>query len=277
MGIRLIEGRYFTQQDTEGREPVVIVNAATALAYWRGESPVGRRIQRGGPNNRPWSTVVGVVQDVKVRGPDRETPPEMYLPHAQFVLTPNSRLTIPNMTLVVRTTAEPAQVIAAVRGEIRAINKDALITNVEFMDEALSRVVAPRELNTAVFGIFAFVALSLAVVGIYGVVSYAVARRGQEIGVRVAVGAQRRDVLLLVLREGLRLVFAGIVIGIIGAYLLTRWMRSLLFEVGPADPLTLTAMALLLLVVSLVACYLPARRAVRLDPLVVLREEGTGG
>jgi putative ABC transport system permease protein len=252
---------------------VAIINEATAREYWPGESPIGRRIQRGGPNKRPWSTIVGVVQDVKVRGPDRETPPEMYLPHTQFLLVPNSRLAIPNMTLVVRSNTAPALVIPPVRAQIRTLNKDALITNVEFMEDALARVIAPRELNTAIFGIFAFVALSLAVVGVYGVVSYSVARRSQEIGVRVAMGAQRWEVLVLVLRQGLRLVLIGIAAGIVGAFLLTRWMSNLLFEVHPADPLTLTAMALLLLAVSFAACYLPARRAFRLDPLVVLREE----
>ncbi len=273
MGIAVLQGRYFNAQDTEASEPVAIINEVMAIEYWPGEPPIGRRIQRGGPNNRPWTTIVGVVRDVKVRGPDRETPSEMYVPHSQFIIVPNTRMAIPNMTLAVRTTSPAASIVPLVRAQIRTLKKDSLITNVEFMDDALSRVVAPRELNTVLLSIVAFIALSLAIVGIYGVVSYSVARRSQEIGVRVALGARRSEVLLLVLRQGVRLVSLGILIGLMGALALTRWMSTLLFEVEPNDPLTLAAMTVVVFAVSLAASYLPARRAVGMDPLIVLREE----
>jgi putative ABC transport system permease protein len=272
MRIRLVEGRYFDHQDVETREPVVIINRAMAREHWPGESPIGRRIQRGGPK-RPWSTIVGVVEDVKVSGPDAETPAEIYVPHSQFLLLPNSRLAMPSMTFVVRTASEPARYMSSLRAQIRALDKNALITNTEEMEEALSRVIAPRQLNASVVSAFAAVALGLAIIGVYGVISYTVAQRGQEFGIRMALGARRLELLLLVLRQAVQLASLGIIIGVAGALVLTRAMSAMLFEVQPTDPATLAAVIVIVLAVSLIASYVPARRAAAMDPLVVLRAE----
>ena len=272
MRIPLLQGRYFDRRDGETGEPVAIVNQAFAREHWPHEGPIGRRIQRGGPK-RPWITVVGVVKDVKVSGPDTATPSELYLPHAQVLFAPRSRLALPNMTLVVRTASGVTQSVAAVRGAVRTLDPDMLITDVGLMEAAIGRIIAPRELNTVVVVTFGGVALCLVVIGVYGVLSYTVANRTREIGVRVALGAQPREILFLVLRHGLLIVSVGVILGLAGALATTRWMSGLLFDVGSSDPATLSAIILVVLGVSLTACWVPARRAVALDPVTALRNE----
>ena len=272
MGIRLVEGRYFDPRDAGSGEPVVIVNRALAKEYWPGESPIGRRLRRGGPK-RPWNTVVGVVDDVKVSGPDVDTPSELYVPHAQFLLAPGSRLAMPNMTLVVRTASEPAPHAAPLRAQVRALQANALITQVEAMDDALSRVLAPRHLSAGVLAVLAAVALGLAIVGLYGVIAYSVAQRRREIGIRMALGARGWQLLVSVLRQALQLAAIGVAIGVAAALALTRWMSSMLFEVQATDPVVFAVVIAIVLSVALVASYIPARRAATTDPLLALRAE----
>jgi putative ABC transport system permease protein len=272
LGIRLIDGRSFDRRDASDAEPVVIVNRAMAKEFWPGESPIGRRVRRGGPK-RPWSTVVGVVEDVKVSGPDAETPSELYVPHAQFLFAPASRLAMPNMTLVVRTASDPLQQVAPLRAQIRGAQATTLVTQIEAMDQALSRVLAPRHLSAGVLSAFAGVALGLAIVGLYGVISYSVAQRRQEMGIRMALGARGSQLLVLVLRQAVQLAMLGAVLGVAASLALTRWMSALLFEVRTTDPTVLGVVIAVVLGVSVIASYVPARRAATIDPLVALRAE----
>jgi putative ABC transport system permease protein len=266
MKIPLLQGRHFTAADTSDAPGVVIINEALARHFWPNENPVGRRIRRGGlDSQRPWSTVVGVVGTVKTYGLDKVPIPELYIPHAQFALPP--------MTLVARATDDPLKLVSALRSQILAVDRNSLITNVRTMEEWLSRSVASRRFNMQLLAIFAAMALLLAGVGIYGVMNYAVTQLTHELGIRMALGAQTGDLMRLVIRRGMGMTLIGVVIGLFAAFLLTRSMKGLLFAVGPGDPLTFALVATLLVVVALLACYIPARRATKVDPLVALRGE----
>jgi len=266
MKIPLLQGRHFTAADTSDAPGVVIINEALARQFWPNENPVGRRIRRGGlDSQRPWSTVVGVVGTVQTQGLDKPPIPELFIPHAQFALPP--------MTLVARTADDPLKLVSALRAQILAVDRNTLITNVRTMEEWLSRSVAARRFYMQLLVIFAMLALLLAGVGIYGVMNYAVAQRTHELGIRMALGANTGNVMRLVMRQGMGMTFVGVVIGLGAAFLLTRSMKGMLFVVGPADPLTFALIAALLAAVALLACYIPARRATKVDPLVALRDE----
>ena len=269
MKIRTIEGRTFEPRDDgEKAQLVVVVNEALAKRFWQG-SPVGRRVNPGFADPKVWSTIVGVVEDTKNAGMDKPAGPELYFPASQIAQYGLS----PNMNFVVRTQGDPQTLAGSIRGAVRELDPSLPVYGLRTMSEVVERsMVQPRFLSL-LLATFASIALFLAAIGIYGVMAYAVAQRTQEIGVRMALGAQRTHVLRLVFNQGFMLLAVGTVIGLGGAFALTRLMKSLLFEVTATDPLTYVSVVGVLAVVALLACYIPARRATKVDPLVALRYE----
>lgn len=270
MGIPLMRGRFISDSDDERTMPVAIVNETMARQYWPGEEAIGKRFKLGDPQDDiPWITIVGVAGDVRQMGVDEPVKAEMYLSHRQI----KAFAFYSPRDLVIRTTVNPLSMVAAVRNEIHKVDPAQPISNVRTMDEVLGEETASRRLGMTLLTIFAALALLLATLGIYGVLAYFVVQHTQEIGVRVALGAQRHDILILVLRKGMTLTLVGVAIGLGGAFALTRLMASLLFGVSTTDPLTYAAIAMLLTAVALTACYLPARRATKVDPKVALTYE----
>jgi putative ABC transport system permease protein len=263
MGIPLIGGRYFTDVDREGSPGVAIVDASFARGFLPGENCLGRRIKSWIHKN-DWLTIVGVVGDVRDRV-ESEPTPEIYLPYLQAGE--------PFMTLLVRTAGNPMLWAGAVRSRIAGIDKDQPPHDIMTLEELRAGSLTPRRVNLLLLSSFAGLGLILASVGIYGVVSYSVGQRTHEIGVRMALGAERGDVLKIVVGQGLRAVLIGTGIGVAAAFGLTRFLQSMLFGVKPTDPVTFLAVSLLLLVVAWLACYIPARRATKVDPMVALRYE----
>jgi putative ABC transport system permease protein len=266
MRIPLIEGRYFDERDGKNAPPVLIVNQTLARIYWPGQSAIGHRMK---PNSDgPWRTIVGVVADVKNAGIDKPTGTELYAPFRQ--ISGNGMRTA---NIVVRSSGAPSGLAGAVRREIREIDPSLPIAGVRTMDDVILAAQSRPRFLTLLLTMFSGVALALAAIGLYGVISYSVARRTGEFGIRMAMGAGPRDVLGMVVRQGLRMGLAGVIIGALGAVALTRLMSGLLFGVSSFDPATFVAMALLLSAVMLLACYVPARRATKVDPMVALRYE----
>jgi putative ABC transport system permease protein len=265
MQIPVLRGRSFTDQDKAGAQQVVIINETLARKHWSGQDPIGKRIRFYGPLDRaPWLEVVGVIQDVK-HELNTNVMPEFYLPHAQ-----DSWI---SMIVVARTTVEPTSVAAQMRQQVWAIDKDQPVFEVHTMNEVRSTSVALYSFSSVTLGIFAGVALLLAMVGIYGVMAFAVTQRTHEIGIRMALGARARDVLLMVVANGMKLAVIGLVIGLAGAWGLSRFIQGLLFGVQPTDLLTFAVVSICLLAAALLACYIPARRATKVDPLEALRYE----
>jgi putative ABC transport system permease protein len=264
LNIQLRKGRVFTDGDGVNAPPVVIINEELARQYFPNQDPIGRRIAFNSRDGRTtWREIVGVVGDVRHSGLDQGLRPEIYFPFMQFPLS--------SLTVIARTNGDPLNFLAAARGQVQELDKDQPITNIRTMEEILSRSVSQPRFNLWLLAVFAGIALSLAAIGIYGVMSYLVTQRTHEIGVRMALGAQTGDVLKLVIRQGMVLAMTGVLIGSIIAFGLTRLLRNLLFDVSVTDPLTFFVIALLLAMVALLACYLPARRATKIDPLVALR------
>jgi putative ABC transport system permease protein len=265
MGISIVRGRGFTDQDKAGAPPVVIVNEAFVRKHWPGADPIGKRIRFYGPLERaPWMQVVGVLADVK-HELNLAVTPEYYLPHAQNPWNA--------MVLVAKTSVEPGSLAGALRQQVWAIDKDQPVFDVKTMQEVRSTSVAVYSFSSVMLGIFAFVALLLASIGIYGVMAFAVTQRTQEIGIRIALGARSVDVLKLVVKHGMKLALLGMVIGLAGSWAVTRFIEKLLVGVEATDLLTFSVVSVCLLVAAFVACYLPARRATKVDPLVALRYE----
>jgi putative ABC transport system permease protein len=276
MAIRLVNGRYFNERDIENSAPVVIIDETLARRFWPNEDPIGKRLSFENQGNfedlQPtWREVIGVVRHVRHYRLDIQAHVEVYVPLRQLALW--FRDAQPAMGLVVRSTIEPAALTTAIRGQVQAIDKEIPIYNVNLMEQVVANTVAQRRLSTWLLGVFSIVALMLAVLGIYGVVATAVSQRTQEIGIRMALGAQSRDVLRLVIEQGMNLVLLGVGIGLAGALALTRLLKTLLFGVSATDQLTFSVIALLLIVVALLACWVPARRATKVDPLLALRCE----
>ena len=266
MGITLIRGREFTRQDDARSPDVVIINETFARLHFAGEDPLSKRLDfEGEGSGIRWRQIVGVVKDVKHFGLEAAAKPEAYIPFAQ---SPS-----PFMVVAVRTAADPAGLATAILNQIQAVDKDQPVFNTQTMERVVADSVARRRLNVLLLGIFAALALTLAVIGIYGVMSYLVAQRTHEIGVRIALGARAADVLRLVVKQGMSLALAGVVIGLIGALIVARLMSSLLYGVSAIDPFIFIGVPLLLSGVALIACYIPARRATKVDPLVALRYE----
>jgi len=266
MSIPILMGRDFTDADTLDGLKVTIIDERLAHEYWPNQSPVGKRI-RFSPleNNEPWSTIVGVVGNVKNESLSLTQSKSVYLPHAQISLG--------GMSLVVSAAPSPESLVGAIRDQVKRMDPNLPLTQVLTMAEVVSHSVYRPRLIVSLFGVFAGLALLLASVGIYGVMSYSVAQRTHEIGVRMALGAQRGDVLRLIVAQGMKLIVVGTAIGLAGALAFTRLIRSLLFEVNTTDPLTFGLVAALLGIVALLACYIPARRATKVDPMVALRAE----
>jgi putative ABC transport system permease protein len=265
MGISLMKGRTFTEQDIANAPPVVIINETLARKHWPNDEALGKRIRFYGPIERaPWMQVVGVVQDVK-HELDIPITPEFYLPHAQDPWNA--------MVLVAKTSSEPAAMSSAIRQQVWTIDKDQPVFDVRTMKEVRAISVALYSFSSTTLGIFAVVALLLAAVGIYGVMAFAVSQRTHEIGVRMALGAKAFDVLKLVVMHGMKLALIGVVIGLAGAWALTGFIKTLLFGVEATDLFTFSVVSISLLIAALLACYIPARRATKVDPLVALRYE----
>jgi putative ABC transport system permease protein len=271
MGVPLRAGRLIDDRDRENAPRVAVVNETFASIFLANEYPLGKRIKLGSAQGPfPWLTIAGVVGDVKHGGLDRETRPEMYVPYLQGLLPSWG---VPPMFLVVRSESEPAGLTAAVRGVVKELDRDQPVYDVATMERLLSKSTAPRRFNMTLLAVFAALALTLAGVGIYGVMAYAVTERTREIGIRMALGAQASDALKLVIRQGMRLTLVGVALGSMGAFALTGLIKNLLFNVRPTDPLTFIVIALLLTSVALLACWIPARRATKVDPMIALRCE----
>jgi putative ABC transport system permease protein len=267
MGIPLLSGRLVTEQDVINNTRSVLINEAMAKRFWPGEDPVGKRISTANSTGQQtqWQTIVGVVGSVRHLGLDVEPRPEIYY-HTN---------TVPPFgpVVVIRTKGDPQRLISIARAKVRELDRDVPIANVNTMEQLVAQSVAQRRFGMFLVGIFAALALVLAVIGIYGVVSYSVAQRTNEIGVRMALGASATDVLKMVLKNGMTLALIGVGIGLAGAFAATRLMAAMLFEVKPTDVATFAIVSVGLILVALLACYVPARRAMKVDPLVALRYE----
>jgi len=268
MQIPLVGGQFFSTEDGPQSAPVVVVNQAMVNRYWSNQDPLGKRIKIGNADSKsPWFTVKGVVKDSAQAALDRETRPEIYFPLGQMA----GRYR--RMNLAVRTSVDPKSTLAAIQSAIREVDKDQPVYQIQTIDELIGDSVATRRFALTILILFAVLALVLAVSGIYGVISYSVTQRTQEIGIRMALGARAADVLRLVLVQFMRLTVVGVALGLVAAYALTRLMTSLLFGVTATDIMTFVLVPLSLSLVALVACLIPARRATRVDPLVALRYE----
>src|SRR5262249_43565480 len=267
MGIPLKSGRAFTDEDRADTTPVVVINETMARRFWPGQDAIGKRIRWGGWNPQGWLTIAGVAADVKFSKLEAEVPPTVYMPVFQI---PRIRR---DAIFIARTTSDPSTLGAALRREIAAVDPDLPVYDIRTMNQVIADSVARRRFTTGLLAIFATAALSLAALGLFGVLSYAVTQRTREIGVRMALGGRRLDVLRLVVGQGMKMAMIGAVAGFIGSVGLTQFMKGLLFGVSASDPLTFTAVALLLAIVALVACWIPARRATKVDPMVALRCE----
>jgi putative ABC transport system permease protein len=259
----LLRGRVFSEKDISGGLPVVVVNQTTATHYWPGQDPIGKHLANS--RDMVQREVVGVVADVKFGGLNAASSEEMYLPMAQVPW--------PTMTLVVRSNANPRPLVTAVRAKIAEGDPTLPVTGILSMEEVVSTSVAQPRIIMKFVGAFAGFALLLAAIGIYGVMAYTVTARKQEMGIRVAFGARPGDILRLVVVQGMRMTLIGVALGVVVSLALTRLLASLLFGVQATDPLVFSAAALVLAGAAFVACYIPARRATRVDPIVVLRYE----
>jgi predicted permease len=272
MGIELLRGRVFTPQDTRDSQLVIVIDEALARQYFPNEDPIGKRL-RHGPTT-PSLEIVGVVRHVEPYSLDRQGPgPAQFYTNFNQISLQQLPNTVRHINLLTRTEVEPSSLASAVRGQVVALNKDQSVSNVRTMEQILAQSVATRRFSMLLLTVFAVAALALASLGIYGLMSYAVTQRTREIGVRMALGAQSGDVLKLVIGQGMMLAFAGVALGLVASVALTRTIKNLLFGVSATDSVTLVVIALLLTAVALLACWIPARRATRVDPLVTLRHE----
>jgi putative ABC transport system permease protein len=266
-----VRGRDFTGRDTLNTTPVLIVNEALVRQFFPNEDPIGKRLAPGfstipvTDDESGMREIVGVVADVKHGSLQASAQPEIYFAQSQMPMAA--------MTVVVRASGDPRALQRSVRGVVQSLDANAPVYAVRTVEEVLDRSMATPRFNTLLLGLFAAVALILTMVGLYGVISCSVSESTQQIGIRVALGAQRSDVLKLIVGQGVILALSGVAVGLAAAYGLTRLMSSLLFGVGSTDPWTFGAVAVLLLCVAVAACYLPARRAMNVDPMVALRAE----
>jgi putative ABC transport system permease protein len=274
MGARLLRGRWFTSADTMASTPVAVVNETMARTYWNDPAvAIGGRIRLGSAPQRPWATVVGIVADERHDGVTGIVKEKFFVPNIQWPILTAGGDPIRSVFLVVRTAGDPMSVAGAVRGQLRQMDANVPIAAVRSMNEVVAASLATPRLTGFLLATFAAIALALAAVGIYGVLAYLVSQRTQEIGLRLALGASRAQVLAMVLRQGLSLAGIGVVVGLIGAAMLTGAMDSLLYDVSANDPVTFAAVAVSLLVVAAVASFLPARRATRVPPHIALRAD----
>jgi putative ABC transport system permease protein len=265
MEVPLIAGRNFTAFDTDKTGTVGVIDQTLARRYWPDQNPLGQQLTFGFGAGIQGVTIVGVVGDIKSDGFDAPSVPHIYVPLGQFAPV--------NAVVFLRSKGEAGNLGEAVRREVEKVNPNIPVHSVSSMDEIIARSMADRRFALELLGIFAAVALLLAAVGIYGVMAYSFSQRTHEIGIRIALGAQRLDIFRMAVVEGMQLVAIGLVVGLIGAAALTRFVRTMLFGVRPSDPVTFAATSAALAAVAFLACYIPARRATRVDPLVALRDE----
>jgi putative ABC transport system permease protein len=269
-GTRLLAGRFFTEQDDALRPRALIIDETLARKTWPNESAIGKRLLVSDSTPRGltevWMEVVGVIEHAHNHALDAQGREQVYIPYAQ---TP----AVPWMNVAVRSTLPTASLVRAIEREAHALDKDLPINNLRPLESYVADALAPARFSLTLMNVFGVVALALAAIGLYGVLAYSVSQRSQELGVRMALGAQSRDVLRLILKQGMKMTLAGVLVGLVSGLALTRFMRKLLFGVSATDPATFAGIALLLVVVALVACYAPARRATRVDPLAALRGE----
>ena len=260
-----VRGRYFTERDYGGGAGAIIIDETMARRYWPAEDPIGKRIRLRPPPATPWLEIVGVVGDVKRRTLDAAPRPGIY---THYLQTPSR-----NTSVVIRAVADPASLVAAARRAIREVDSEQSVAEIMPMPEALSQSISAWRFPMILLGVFAGLALALAVFGIYGVMAMAVAERTREVAIRIALGAQTGDVFRLVMGRGVKLALAGAALGLAGAFALTRVIASLLYGVGATDPLTFALITMSLTAAALLACYAPARRATKVDPMVALRQD----
>jgi putative ABC transport system permease protein len=266
LSIPLMRGRNFTDADTDTVPQVALINATMARRFWPNDDAIGRRFHWGHPDDKqPWFTIIGIVGDTKLYGLANPSRLEVYVPYQQDRAT--------DMSLVLRSATDPASLTSSIRDAVAGVDKDQPVFNVNTMTQLVNDSVATRHITLVLLGLFSALALVLAAIGIYGVIAYSVQQRTHEIGIRMALGAQRGDVLRLVVGHGVKLAALGIAIGVAAAFGLTRLMSSLLFGTGSNDPITFASAATVLLLVAVAACYIPARRAIAVDPMVALRYE----
>jgi putative ABC transport system permease protein len=270
IGVPLLQGRFIAASDTEKAPAVVIINSTMARTYWPNESPIGKRMQLGALPDKdvPWMEVVGVVGDV-LQNLGNAPAAEMYLPYRQA----DALLPVFQLSLVIRTATEPHAAVSSLRSAVAQIDPNQPVVNMRSMEENISTNVAQPRFRAWLIAIFAILALVLAAVGVYGVMSYTVTQRTSEIGIRVTMGAQPQDVFRIIVGEALRLALLGVGVGLVTALALTRLLRSFLFGISAYDPLTFIGVSVILTSVAVAACYFPARRATLVDPLVALRYE----
>jgi putative ABC transport system permease protein len=265
MGIPIPHGRNFSEKEASEPSHVVIINETMARQYWPNEDPIGQKVVIEMSDQPVPSEIIGVVGDVKHKGLSDKTNPMVYWPHPE--------LPFPLLTLVIRTDSSPLNLSAALRSEVLAVDRDQPIADLRTMEQLLSNSIGRQRLGTLLIGIFAVVAVILASVGVYGLIAQSVTERTQEIGIRIALGAQTRDVLKLIIGHGLKLVLCGVAIGLIGAFALTRFLTTILYTVSTTDYTTFLLISLLLFAIALIASYVPARRAIKVDPVIALRYE----
>jgi putative ABC transport system permease protein len=266
MGVPLLRGRYFTEQDNDRSTHVLIVSQSLARRYWPNGDAIGKRLKWGpAESNDVWLTIVGVVGDVKQSTLEVETTPHTYEPFLQN--------TGSSLNVAIRASGEPASLSSALRSTVWTVDPQLAVAQIQTMDQVISESTTPRRFNLFLLAGFASLALILSAVGIYGVIAYSVVRRVHEIGVRMALGAQRKDVMRLVVGQGLLLLGIGVLVGILGTLALTRSLESFLYGIRPTDPVTFVCVVAILAGVALVACYIPARRATKVDPMIALRYE----
>jgi predicted permease len=265
MDVPLKSGRNFMPTDTPKTQPVAVIDETLARQYWRDENPIGQQVKFGFGRGVDGVTIIGVAGDIKSDGMDAPNVPHIYVPMGQFAPV--------NAVVFLRSGRNAEELGEIVRRDVEAVNSNVAVHSISSMDEVIARSVADRRFALELIGVFAVVAVLLAAIGIYGVMSYSFSQRTHEVGIRIALGAQRRDILRLALGEGVSVVTIGLVLGLLGAAIVTRVFQSMLFEVAPADPATFVSVSAVLAAVALLACYIPARRATRVDPLVALRDE----
>jgi predicted permease len=265
--VKLREGRFFDGSETPTSHPVIIINETFARHYWPNQSAIGHRMSIDGAQVK-WRTIIGVVEDVQERGYDLWMKPGFYIPTTQEVYSPSD-----SDYLAVRTKGDPLGPVAAIRGIVASIDPNVPVADVETMDDIIDENVVDRRQQMILLGAFAALALVLASIGLYGVLSYAVTQRTREIGLRMALGASGSSVMAMVVRHGLALTGIGIAIGLAGSWAATRALKNLLYGVTATDPVTFAEVAALLTLIALAACWTPARRASNVDPMKVLREE----
>jgi len=269
IGVELARGRFFTDADNATGAPVVIIDENMAREYWPGEDALGKRFHLG-TLERPWMTIVGITKPVRHNAVVEEPRTEMFVPHSQFRAQTSSAPR--GMTVVIKTRGEPLALLSAARAQVRALDASLPISEVRTFDQVADHALAQPRFLTMLLGVFASLALTLAAIGMYSVIAFLVSRRVQEIGVRMALGATRTGVIRMVLGEGVTLAITGVVIGVIGAAWLTRFLTAQLYGVQRLDPITFAFVPIVLVIVAGLAAFLPARKAAAISPLQALRE-----